>query len=80
MAELPFMASENLMMAAVRNGDGETAIVELCDALEGRRAMESVRNLVYRGPGSGSSARGTRWPTFPRNGSKRSTTRTPSVW
>jgi hypothetical protein len=29
-------------------GDGETAIVELCDALEGKRAMESVRNMTWR--------------------------------
>ena len=29
-------------------GDGETAIVELCDALEGRHEMEAVRNLAWR--------------------------------
>lgn len=29
-------------------GDGETAIVELCEALEGKRAMENVRNLIFK--------------------------------
>ena len=43
-------------------GDGETAFVELLDAIEGRRAIEDVRNLVYR------DARGElRLPSGPRH-------------
>lgn len=32
-------------------GDGETAIVELCDALAGRSGLDQVRNLVWRDAG-----------------------------
>lgn len=42
-------------------GDGETAIVELCDALDGKRPLESVRNLVRSAPHGGYHYPGSRY-------------------
>jgi anaerobic magnesium-protoporphyrin IX monomethyl ester cyclase len=39
-------------------GEGEETLAELCDALDGRRAMDEVRSLVWRGGGAVNPPRG----------------------
>ncbi len=47
-----FMTEEGLQHADyVIRGEGEGALVELLDALEGKRALDSVQNLSYRRDG-----------------------------